>query len=192
MWVVALGIALTLAATSSAEAAGFNVNSHVSFAPLTSTYRTSDTTGCPAGFSGKFTFTALLTNKTEQSGDARCHGARAHADQRQRTARSANQRGPRRTGRRDAVPKAGQYADGLLSPGESVNVPFVLCLKAFQPFQFFVDVFGVVTQLVSVNRFGTGSVDRPSGVAGDQRRWSFRGIFHLCKRRGRERRQRYD
>ena len=60
------------------------------------------------------------------------------------------------------VPKAGQYADGLLSPGESVNVPFVLCLKTFQPFQFFVDVFGVVTQLVSVNRFGTGSGNRRS------------------------------
>src|SRR5262249_5127478 len=46
--------------------AGFNVNSLVSFTPLSSTYRTlRDTTGCPAGFSGKFTFTALLTNKIE-------------------------------------------------------------------------------------------------------------------------------
>jgi hypothetical protein len=47
--VVALGIALTLIATSSAEAAGFNVNSNVTFTPLASTYRTSaNTTGCPA------------------------------------------------------------------------------------------------------------------------------------------------
>ena len=43
------------------------------------------------------------------------------------------------------VPKTGQYADGLLSSGESVEVPFVLCLKTFQPFQFFVNVSGIVT-----------------------------------------------
>ena len=43
-----------LTATSSAEAAGFNVNSNVTFNPLASTYRTStNTTGCPAGFAGK-------------------------------------------------------------------------------------------------------------------------------------------
>jgi hypothetical protein len=46
---------LTLTATS-AEAAGFNVNSDVTFTPLASTYTTTtSTTGCPAAFSGKFT-----------------------------------------------------------------------------------------------------------------------------------------
>ena len=60
--IVTVGIAL--AATSSAEAAGFNVNSNVTFTPLASTYQTTaSTTGCPAAFSGKFTFTAALTNK---------------------------------------------------------------------------------------------------------------------------------
>jgi hypothetical protein len=32
--------------------------------------------------------------------------------------------------------QVGQYADGLLSPGESVNVPFALCLKTFNRFSF--------------------------------------------------------
>jgi hypothetical protein len=36
-------------------------------------------------------------------------------------------------------------------------MPFVLCLKTVQPFQFLVNTFGVVTQLVSINRFGTAS-----------------------------------
>ena len=60
----AMAFILALTATSPAWASGFNVNSDVTFTPLTSTYRTvSDATGCPAGFVGKFTFTALLTNK---------------------------------------------------------------------------------------------------------------------------------
>src|SRR5262249_16321825 len=32
-----------------------------------------------------------------------------------------------------------------------------LCLSSFQPFQFFVDVFGGITQLVSINAAGTSS-----------------------------------
>ena len=156
--VVALGIALTLIATSSAEAAGFNVNSNVTFTPLASTYRTStNTTGCPPGFVGKFTFTALLTNKPDSP-------AMPGVTVRVQTLTNGNVLLDPQTnavlggeGAEMVVPKACQYADGLLSPGESVEVPFVLCLKTVQPFQFFVNMFGVVTQLVSVNRFGTGS-----------------------------------
>jgi Tol biopolymer transport system component len=36
-------------------------------------------------------------------------------------------------------------------------VPFTLCMKSFQPFQFYVDVFGIMTKLVSVNMEGTGA-----------------------------------
>ena len=164
VWGVAALIALT---ATSAKAAGFNVNSDVTFTPLPSTYTTTtSTTGCPAAFSGKFTFTALLTNKT---GSPAMPGLTVRVV----TLTNGNLLLDPQTnavvggeGAEMTVPKVEQYADGLLSPGESVNVPFVVCLKTFQPFQFFVDVFGVVTRLVSINRFGTGSGNGSSSAQG--------------------------
>ena len=44
-----------------------------------------------------------------------------------------------------------------------MDVPFVVCLKTLQSFQFFVDVFGVVTELVSINQAGTESGNSFSG-----------------------------
>jgi len=42
------------------------------------------------------------------------------------------------------VPRVGQqYSDGLLSPGEFVDVPFVVCLKELSGFRFNVDVLGL-------------------------------------------------
>ncbi len=41
------------------------------------------------------------------------------------------------------IPIASDYSDGELSPGESVDVNFVICLKDWKRFRFFVDVFGV-------------------------------------------------
>jgi hypothetical protein len=41
------------------------------------------------------------------------------------------------------VPRIGEFADGVLAPGEMVDVPFVICLSPNGgPFQFFVDVLG--------------------------------------------------
>jgi hypothetical protein len=40
------------------------------------------------------------------------------------------------------VPSTGAYADGILSPGQSVDVPFLICLKQNKSFSFFVDVLG--------------------------------------------------
>lgn len=60
------------------------------------------------------------------------------------------------------IPRIGQYSDGVLSAGESIDVPFTLCLKTTQPFQFLVDVLGIVTQLVSINRAGTNSGNQAS------------------------------
>jgi len=40
------------------------------------------------------------------------------------------------------VPQVGQYADGVLSEGESVDVPFAICLPNRDPFAFEVDVWG--------------------------------------------------
>ena len=33
--------------------------------------------------------------------------------------------------------------DGMLSAGESVDVPFVICLQQMAPFNFLVDLFGL-------------------------------------------------
>ena len=41
------------------------------------------------------------------------------------------------------APRIGNFSDGTLSRGESVNVPFTICLKQVKPFSFFVNVFGV-------------------------------------------------
>jgi Tol biopolymer transport system component len=67
------------------------------------------------------------------------------------------------------VPKVGQYADGVLSPNEFVQVPFILCLKTRQQFQFFVDVFGVVAKLISVNLTGTAAGGRVLAISADGR-----------------------
>jgi hypothetical protein len=42
------------------------------------------------------------------------------------------------------VPQEDGFADGLLSPGEMVDVPFVLCLQAIEPLKLLVDVLGTV------------------------------------------------
>jgi hypothetical protein len=57
-------LVLLLFEASILNAAGSNVNPEVTLAPNPSTYRTTaDTFGCPAGFVGKFTFTAVLANR---------------------------------------------------------------------------------------------------------------------------------
>ena len=158
IYVSSVAVVIALTATSSAEAQGFNVNTDVTFTPLASTVQTTtSTTGCPAGLSGKFTFTAVLTVRTESPAmpDLTVHVVTLTNGNLLLDPQTNGVLGGE--GAAMTVPQVGQYADGLLSPGESVNVPFVLCLTTFQPFEFFVDVFGVVTRLVSINRFGTGS-----------------------------------
>ena len=51
--------------------------------------------------------------------------------------------GPAGVGATLTVPKTGGFADALLSPGQFVDVPFVICLKTRTAFSFFVDVMGV-------------------------------------------------
>ena len=38
------------------------------------------------------------------------------------------------------IPRAGNFSDGVLSAGEFVDVPFSICLKSQESFNFFVDV----------------------------------------------------
>lgn len=41
------------------------------------------------------------------------------------------------------IAPTGLYPDGLIRPGEFVDVPFTICLKQTTPFSFFVDVLGL-------------------------------------------------
>jgi len=117
------------------------INDNVTFEPLASTYRTTtNPTGCPAGFVGTFSFDAELTAKDRR-------GSSAHSDLAVKVATLSNGNllqnadgGNGGVGSLLTVPKQSGYADGTLSPGESVNVHFSLCLKANTPFTFFVDV----------------------------------------------------
>ncbi len=127
---LALALFLMVTGVPTAQAGGFNVDSLVTFTPLSSTYRTTtNTTGCPAGYAGKFTFTAQLTNKSDSP-------AMPGLDVLVQTLTNGNVLLDPQTntvlggeGAVMEVPQVGQYADGLLSPDESVQVPFVVCLK---------------------------------------------------------------
>jgi hypothetical protein len=52
--------------------------------------------------------------------------------------------GPRGVGARLTVPQEDGFSDGILSGAEFVDVPSIICLQQRQPFQFVLDVFGVV------------------------------------------------
>jgi hypothetical protein len=51
--------------------------------------------------------------------------------------------GPGGVGAFLTIPQLEQYSDGVLGPGEFVDVPFVICLKELSQFDFFVDVPGL-------------------------------------------------
>ncbi len=117
------------------------VNDLVSLKPDRLTYSTtSDTSGCPDGFVGKFSFDARLTNTSSDTLSilmCKCttltNGNLMHnADC-----------GPDGEGGTLTIPMTGGYSDGELSPGESVGVHFEICLKKWKWFKFFVDVLGV-------------------------------------------------
>jgi hypothetical protein len=118
-----------------------NVNSLVAFVPIEATFAsTTNTAGCPAGFAGKFSFTATLTDNPSSAPLADLQ-IKVNALSGDNLLQNADG-GPAGVGATLTVAKVGQYADGLLSPGESVDVPFVICLKALSSFDFLVDVLG--------------------------------------------------
>jgi len=118
------------------------VNDFVTLVPVPSTYRTTaDPTGCPTGFMGTFSFDAWLTNKTSSP-------PLSDLAVQVKTLTNGNllqnaDGGNGGVGSILTAPKTSSYADGTLSPGESVEVNFSLCLKATTPFMFFVDVLGM-------------------------------------------------
>ena len=118
------------------------VNDLVSFEPIASSFTTSsDTSGCPSGFIGKFGFDAKLTNLSgsvftsivTQAATLTGDNLLQNADT-----------GPGGVGSRVTVPKKDGFADGLLSFGEFVDVSYVICLKQTQRFEFSVNVSAIV------------------------------------------------
>ena len=121
-----------------------NVNNFVmSFVPLDTTFTiTDDRSGCPVGFIGKFSFSARLTDKITSP---------PLSDLRVRVKTITNGHvlqnaigGLAGVGAQLIVPRVGDFKDGVLSPRESVDVPFVFCLNEKEPFTFLLDVLGAV------------------------------------------------
>ena len=46
-------------------------------------------------------------------------------------------------GAQQTLPEVGAFSDEMLGDGETVDVPFVICLADLNKFQFFVDVLGL-------------------------------------------------
>ncbi|MCP3999888.1 MAG: hypothetical protein GY727_03160, partial [Gammaproteobacteria bacterium] len=117
------------------------VNDLVIFEPDPSTYSTtSDTTGCPDGFVGNFSFDARLTNTSSDTlTNLMCQCTTLTNGNLMHNADG----GPDGEGGILTIPKTGDYSDGELNPGESVDVHFEICLKEWKRFQFYVDVLGI-------------------------------------------------
>jgi hypothetical protein len=124
------------------------VNNRVSLVPIVSTFKTTaDTSGCPAGFLGKFSFSATLTHDSSSSPLANLM-AQVKALTNGNLLQNADG-GPFGAGATLSIPKTGGFADGLLSSGESVAVPVSICLKNMVGFNFLVDVLGIEASDVS-------------------------------------------
>jgi hypothetical protein len=118
------------------------INRFVSFVPNSSTFNTTtDASGCPGGFVGKFNFSATLTNESPSP-------SLSHVIAKVTTLTNGNllqnaDFGPGGVGSTLTIVKEGDFSDGLLSPGEFVDVLFSICLKNIEPFSFFLDVLGI-------------------------------------------------
>jgi len=119
-----------------------DVHDDVSFEVIASSMRTSSSTaGCPQGFAGTFSFDARLSNTGPTPLDALV--ARVAQLNNQNLLGNADG-GASGVGGRLTIPANGAYSDGVLSPSESVEVSFSICLRAVQPFDFFVDVLATI------------------------------------------------
>jgi hypothetical protein len=118
------------------------VNDSVTFVPMRPTFRyTPDPAGCPEGFVGKFRFEARLTNTSAHALSDLF--AEVITMTRGNLLQNADG-GPAGEGARLTVPQQDAFHDGILSPKEHMDMPFVICLAERKPFRFEVDVRGVV------------------------------------------------
>jgi hypothetical protein len=117
------------------------VNGLVSFQPRSTTFHTTiDPAACP-GFVGTFRFDAVLTNN---SSSPALSGLGVQVTSLTNGSLLQDSSGSLRgSGTILAVPFDNGFSDGVLSPGDSVDVPFVICFKNTGPFKFLVNVLGI-------------------------------------------------
>ena len=127
------------------------INHLVTFDPLNSTYSyTPDTGGCElmtdhgqvdGPFVGKFIFDATLANISNSSLSSIALPVSVLTNGNLLVDPGFTPAGEGLVYRFRGVDG---YQDGVLRPGETVNVPFEICLRDKEPFKFFVDVIGRV------------------------------------------------
>ncbi len=115
------------------------INELVTFIPVESTFNFSpNTSGCPSGFVGQFSFSATLTNNTSSTPVSNL-AANVTMLTNGNLLQNADG-GPGGVGNNLTIPRVENFSDGVLSPGEFVDVPFSICLKNQESFNFFVDI----------------------------------------------------
>ena len=121
----------------------YDISSLVTFAPQPATYRTStNTSGCPAGYAGKFTFDASLTNTSSQAlrglttSITTLTNNNLMLDPQTNALLSVHGNA--------SIAKTGMYADGVLeSQGKALKSPIPCVSATPRSFLFRVTVFGV-------------------------------------------------
>jgi streptogramin lyase len=138
------------------------VNDLVTFEPDPDTFSTtSDTTGCPSSYVGKFSFESTLTNIRSST----LTYLQVEVAKLTRRNLLATDEGLIGEGESFPVPEAGgYYSDGVLSPGEFVEVPFTVCLRKNRPFNLLVDVLGRISDLGSASLGQAGALSEQSAM----------------------------
>jgi hypothetical protein len=118
------------------------VNNLVIFQPIESTFTfTPNSAGSlDTALGGTFSFDARLVNASDQS--LTLLAIQVTTLTNDNLLQNADG-GPGGDNARLTVPQQGGFTDGVLSPDEFVDVPFIICLQERQPVQFVVDVLGV-------------------------------------------------
>ena len=128
------------------------VNSQVTFVTLPATFSTSTDSAktlaaCGTGFAGTFFFRARLTNKTGGVASLAALKAQVRVLSNGNQLETADGKLPgEATGGANAqqtLPQAGAFSDEVLGDGETLDVPFMICLKNLNSFSFFVNVLGL-------------------------------------------------
>ncbi|RJQ46348.1 MAG: CSLREA domain-containing protein [Nitrospiraceae bacterium] len=116
------------------------INDAVSFVPLQPYYTSRDTFGCPTGYAGKFRFNAQLTAKPGYTLTNLMTQVKVLTNDNLLRNPYGELGG---VGAILVFRPINGYADGKLTDGESVRLPFSICLKEIKPFSLFVDVLGI-------------------------------------------------
>jgi hypothetical protein len=115
------------------------LNNLVTFEPSVSANPFSeDATNCPSGYSGKFSFDAMLTNTSTQS----LSGLRIGIDKLTEGNLLLVKDMLLRERQLFDVPAQGNYRDTKLTTGEMVTIPLTVCLEERKPFKLIVNVHG--------------------------------------------------